>query len=307
MTEAMVGWSGVVALAALDVALWVIVHRTGESSADRRLQKCVARQSAGVRPHPSLWARIGGPLLHSAAACLRPLASPARRGLMVDRLMRAGLEWDPALFDGLKLAGAVVGAAVAVVVGSRAVLPGGSLGWMVVAAGVGYLLPVSWLRHRGEERQRQFRRALPDALDVFAICLRAGLGLHAAVAEYARSAFGVAAEAFRRYLSDVALGRPPEEGLAELARRYPGEDLASVAVALAQGTRFGSPVAEILEEQAAHCRAIALRQAQEDARALSTRLVLPLVVFVFPQIFIVGLGPVALHLFGSGGVLRSSP
>ncbi len=304
----MFGWLAVTMLAALDAMLWGIVLRdTHPSPADRRLLVYVSRRAEDARTPPSLWVRAGGPVLRYAVSCLRPLASPARRSQISDRLARAGLEWDPAVFDALKIAGAAAGFAGAAIAGSHVVLPGGSPAWMAIAAGLGYYAPAAWVRGRGDERQRQFRRALPDVLDVLAICLRAGLGLQAAVAEYARSASGVAAEAFRRYLADLTLGRTPEDGLAELMRRYPGDELATASAALSQGMRFGSPIAELLEEQAAHCRALALRRAQEEARALSTRLVLPLLVCVFPQVFIVGLGPVALRLFGPGGILRTSP
>ncbi len=304
----MIGWLAVSVLAALDAILWVVIlGGTPSSPAERRLRAYAARDPQGPRMPPSLWARAGGPVLRFAVACLSPLASPARRSQMRERLMRAGLEWDPATLDALKIASAAAGLAAAAAAGAHAVLPGGSPAWMAIAAGTGYYIPAAWVRARGDERQRRFRSALPDALDVLAICLRAGLGLHAAVAEYARSASGVAAEAFRRYLADLTLGRTPEEGLAELARRYPGDELATASAALSQGMRFGSPIAELLEEQAAHCRGLALRRAQEEARALSTRLVLPLLVFVFPQVFIVGLGPVALRLFGPGGMLRTSP
>jgi tight adherence protein C len=300
----MMGWLEVWALAALDVILWIIARQHAyPSAADQRLNKYAGPYAHDTRTQPSLWIRIGRPLVQYAVAGLRPLASPTRRARMVDQLTRAGLDWDPAVLDALKIAGAAAAIAAAAVVG-HAHLPGAFAGWMTLAGGLGYLAPGVWVRSRGDERQRQFRRALPDALDVLAICLRAGLGLQAAVAEYARSASGVAAAAFRRYLADLALGRTPEEGLADLARRFPGDDLVMVAAALSQGMRFGSPIAEVLEEQAAHCRALALRRAQEEARALSTRLVLPLAVFVFPQVFIVGLGPVALRLFGPGGALR---
>ncbi len=301
----MSGWWGVSALAALDAALWIIVYQDSRpSSADRRLLVYAARTPAGARTHPSLWKRIGTPILRAIAAGLRPFASATRRRLIADRLMRAGLDWDPALFDGLKIMGALAGFSAAAVAASQVTLPGGAVGWMALAGGLGHLGPGIWVRHRSDTRERAFRKALPDALDVLAICLRAGLGFHAAVAEYARNASGVAGDAFRRYLSDLALGRTPEDGLTEMARRYPGDDLAVVTAALIQGIRLGSPIAEILEEQAAHFRVLALRRAEEAARALSTRLVLPLVAFVFPQVFIIGLGPVALRLIGPGGLFR---
>ena len=134
--------------------------------------------------------------------------------------------------------------------------------------------------------------------------LRAGLSLPAAVAEVADSAPGVVGQAFRGYLADLAFGRTLEEGLAELVRRYPVEALAAVVSTLGQSARLGSPLADALQAQASHLRRMALRRAEEAARVLAVKLVLPLVVCVFPQVFIIGLGPVALKLLGPGGLLR---
>ena len=151
---------------------------------------------------------------------------------------------------------------------------------------------------------RALRKALPDALDTLAVCLRAGLGLHAAVAEYAKSATGVAAEAFRGYLAELAVGRAPDDALDDLARHYPLDEVAAAAAAVAQSLRVGAPLAEVFEAQAAHCRTLTLHRAREAAQKLSTQLVLPLVAFIFPVVFIIGLGPVALKIARLVGMLR---
>lgn len=148
------------------------------------------------------------------------------------------------------------------------------------------------------------RKVLPDALDTLAVCLRAGLGLHAAVAEYAKTATGVAGEVFRGYLAELAVGRAPDDALADLAGRFPLDEVAAVAAAVAQSLRIGAPLAEVFEAQAAHCRTLALHRAREAAQKLSTQLVLPLIVFIFPVVFIIGLGPVALKIARVIGVLR---
>jgi tight adherence protein C len=148
------------------------------------------------------------------------------------------------------------------------------------------------------------RRALPDALDTLALCLRAGLGLHASVAEYAKTATGAAGEAFRAYLADLAMGRAPDDALAALARRYPLDELAAVTAAVAQSLRIGAPLADVLEMQAAHCRTMSLHRAREAAQRVSTQLVLPLVAFIFPVVFLIGLGPVALKVARLIGVMR---
>jgi pilus assembly protein TadC len=151
---------------------------------------------------------------------------------------------------------------------------------------------------------RALRRALPDALDTLAVCLRAGLGLHAAVAEYAKSASGVAGEVFRTYLAELAVGREPGDALEALARRYPLDEVAAVAAAVAQSLRIGAPLADVFEAQAAHCRTVTLYRAREAAQKLSTQLVLPLVAFIFPVVFMIGLGPVALKIAHLVGMLR---
>jgi tight adherence protein C len=151
---------------------------------------------------------------------------------------------------------------------------------------------------------RALRRALPDALDTLALCLRAGLGLHAAVAEYAKTATGAAGDAFRGYLADLTVGRAPDEALATLARRYPLDEIGAAAAAIAQSLRLGAPLAEVLETQAAHCRAMSLHRAREAAQRLSTQLVLPLVAFIFPVVFLIGLGPVALRVARLVGMIH---
>jgi pilus assembly protein TadC len=160
-------------------------------------------------------------------------------------------------------------------------------------------------RRAGSRRElRALRHAFPDALDTLAICLRAGLGLHAAVAEYAKIAPGAAGDAFRAYLNDLAVGRPPDDALESLARRYPIDEVAATAAAVAQSLRLGTPLADVFEAQAAHCRTLALHRAREAAQKLSTQLVLPLVVFIFPVVFIIGLGPIALKVGRLVGLLQ---
>jgi tight adherence protein C len=301
----MSGWWGVALLATLDASLWIMAYRDRRpSAAERRLWAHAASTAARAHSRSSLREGLGRAVLRILAARLRRFGSAARRRRDADRLVQAGVDWDPALLDVLRLGGAAVGLAAGAIAGWHGRVAGGPFVWAALAGGLGYLSPGVWVGQRGAARTREFQRALPDALDVLAICLRAGLGFHAAVAEYTRSVTGVAGDAFRRYLADLALGQTPEDGLAEMIRRYPGDDLAVVASGLAQAIRLGSPLAQILEEQAAHFRMVALRQAEEGARRLSTRLVLPLVAFIFPQVFIVGLGPVALRLFGPGGLLK---
>jgi tight adherence protein C len=300
----MSGWWTVTGLAAADAVLWTLVCRTSRSAApDRRLWAHVSRAPVGARRITPLVERIGA-ATRWVAVRFGGFGGGARRRRDADLLMQAGLEWDPPLLDIFRLAGAAVGLAAGMTVGRLGHLSGGLVGWTALTGGAGFLAPTVWVRCRGAARSREFRRALPDALDVLVICLRAGLGIQAAVAEYAGSASGMAGEAFRRYLADLALGRTPEDGLAEMTRRYPGEDLAAVMAGLAQAINLGSPLAEVLEEQAAHLRTLALRRAEEAARRLSARLVLPLVAFIFPQVFIIGLGPVVLRLLGPGGLLR---
>src|SRR5579875_3674384 len=270
-------WWVVTTLSVLDAVLWGLGYWNARPSrVARRLRRYVARSPVPVRPKP-----LGQHFMKSLSrfgAFLRQFSSDNRRRGQNDLLERAGIDWDPELLDAVRVT--------------------------AVGAGAGYFAPVLGLRRRVDARQRAFRGALPDALDVLVICLRAGLGFHAAVAEYVHSAQGVVAGAFHKYLSDLSLGRSVEEAWAEMSRLYPGEDLAVLSTHLIQALRMGTPVTDALEVQASHARALARQRAEEGARSLSAKLVLPLIAFIFPQVFLIGLGPVALRLFGPGGPLR---
>lgn len=301
----MTGWWDVWGLAALDVLLWTAARGAGRSSpALRRLRRYLSDRRPTARRVPSMWRRVGQPAGARVALALRRLTSQARRRRAADGLARAALEWAPETLVALALASGAALAVAAPVAAHLGGVPGPDWAWGAFGWGIGYLQPGLWVRRRGTFRIREFERELPSALDVLVIGLRSGLSLPAAVAEYAGSGRGVAATAFRAYLTDLTLGRTPEEGMAEMVRRYPGDALSVVAATLAQSVRLGSPLADALEAQASHLRRLMLRRAEEAARGLAVRLVLPLVVCVFPQVFIVGLGPVALRLLGPDGMLR---
>lgn len=292
----MSGWWLPAALACCDAVLWVLVWKTpSPSRAERRLW----RHTASPRPVRSVRAAHLSPD-HGAAGWR---ARYRRR--QADLLALAGLAWEPGALDALACGGAVAGALLAAAAAQFAHFSGGAAAWAAgCAGGAGYLAPGLWVLRRAKERLRAFRRALPDALDVLSICLRAGLGLQPAVAEYARTAHGPSGEALRRYLRDLALGASPEQALEALGRRYPSEDVGAAVAVLGQGLRLGTPLADVLSEQAAHLRALSLRRAEEAARGLTSRLVLPLAAFIFPAVFIIGLGPVLLRLLEIVGGLR---
>jgi tight adherence protein C len=228
----------------------------------------------------------------------------ARRRRAADRLARAELGWTPETLEALALASAATFAAAAWAGMHLAGVPGPAWAWLAGAGIAGYQQPRAWVGRRGAAQVRAMEQDFPCALDVLVVGLRAGLSLPAAVAAYAEHGRGVAARAFRTYLADLAVGRTPEEGLSEMLRRYPSEAVAVAAAALAQSARLGSPLADALEAQATHLRRLTLRRAEESARSLAVKLMVPLLLCVFPQVFIVGLGPVALKLLGPGGMLR---
>ncbi len=228
----------------------------------------------------------------------------ARRRRAADQLACAALGWTPETLEALALASAAAFAAAAWAGMHLTGVPGPAWAWLAGAGIAGYRQPRAWVGRRGAAQVRAMEQDFPCALDVLVVGLRAGLSLPAAVAAYAEHGRGVAARAFRTYLADLAVGRTPEEGLSEMLRRYPSEAVAVAAAALAQSAQLGSPLADALEAQAAHLRRLTLRRAEESARSLAVKLMVPLLLCVFPQVFIVGLGPVALKLLGPGGMLR---
>ena len=218
------------------------------------------------------------------------------------KLSAAGFRSDTAtgVFLGAKFIGLVVGL---VVCGTTMLATNGAtqktLIWTVIGAGLMFYLPNIVVGLMGSSRKKNIFLALPDVLDLMVVCVEAGLGLDQAmrkVAEEMKRTARVIVEEFNLSNFQLQMGRPRAEVLHELGQRTGVDDLRSLAAILIQADKFGSSVAQALRVQSDSMRARRRQLAEEKAAKTAVKLIFPLVIFIFPGIFVVLVGPAAITM-----------
>lgn len=166
-------------------------------------------------------------------------------------------------------------------------------------AGLGFYFPnivLWWLRRK---RQQAIFLSLPDALDLMVVCVESGLGLDAAmrkVCEEMTDHASILAEEIGISNFQLQMGRPKREVLHDLGVRTGVDDVKSLAAILIQADRFGSSVAQALRVQSDSMRTRRKQIAEEKAAKTAVQMIFPLVLFIFPGVFVVLVGPAALAI-----------
>ena len=174
-----------------------------------------------------------------------------------------------------------------------------TLEWVVVLTGLGFYMPTIilwWIRRK---RQEEIFLSLPDALDLLVVCVESGLGLDAAmrkVCEEMKVHAKVIAEELNLANFQLQMGRPRREVLHDLGVRTGVDDVRSLAAILIQADRFGSSIAQALRVQSDSMRTRRKQLAEEKAAKTAVQLIFPLVLFIFPGIFVVLVGPAAISI-----------
>jgi tight adherence protein C len=170
---------------------------------------------------------------------------------------------------------------------------------LVLFAGVGFYLPSLVLWFLRKSRQDAIFLSLPDALDLLVVCVESGLGLDAAmrkVCDEMKDHAKVIAEEFSLANFQLQMGRPRREVLHDLGVRTGVDDVRSLAAILIQADRFGSSIAQALRVQSDSMRTRRKQLAEEKAAKTAVQLIFPLVLFIFPGIFVVLVGPAAISI-----------
>lgn len=168
----------------------------------------------------------------------------------------------------------------------------------------GFFLPRFILKRLIKSRQQRLRWGLADALDLMVISIEAGLGLNSAmvrVSDELKSVHPDISKEFELVNLEIRVGREREEALRNLAERTGVEDLRSLTAMLIQADRFGTSIAKAVRIYSDSLRTKRRQRAEQAAQKAAVKLLLPLTCFLFPTLFIVMLGPAALHLMDSLG------
>ena len=174
----------------------------------------------------------------------------------------------------------------------------------VWAALMGYVAPTFIVRSRIAKRQKQMQKALPDALDLLVVCVEAGLGLNQAmvrVAEEIERVSPVLSEQVGLVNLEIRAGTPRDVAFRNLGDRTGVQDIKSLMAMLIQTDRFGTSIAQALRTHADTMRTKRRQRAEEAAAKTTIKLVFPLVLFIFPALFVIILGPALIQIFEALG------
>lgn len=277
-------------LLAVSLVAFALVLRPSATAAGS-LALIETSYSAGVAAQPDAVASPSW--LRSIALRLSPAGVAA--GLQ-HRLDLAGnpVTWTPDRVLAAKGLGLLVGAALGGLLGAR------SVGWLVaglvLGAVFGFFLPDLLLLNAGQKRQEKIRRALPDALDMLTVCVEAGLGFDAAMAQVARNTSGPLAQECARVLQEMQIGKSRNESLRALTLRTTVAELRAFVSALAQAGELGVPIASVLREQAREMRVRRRQRAEEQAQKVPVKILFPLITCLFPAMFVIIIGPGAISI-----------
>lgn len=217
----------------------------------------------------------------------------------VQRLRRAGFREENAsgIFFGAKVAAPLVGALLGAAVGVWRQQP--ILG-LVAGLAVGYIAPDFWLNHRIGGRQKRMERGLADVLDLLVICIEAGLGMDQATDRTARELYKACpdiCDELNVVVLEQRAGQVRTEAWRNLADRTGVESLRGVVTMMIQSDQLGTSIAKTMRVQADTLRQKRIAKVEEEAAKTTVKLIFPLVLCIFPALFVVVLGPAMIMLF----------
>jgi tight adherence protein C len=250
---------------------------------------------------PALADAAGPPgLLPGWAGALAARLSPARAAATLQRrLDLAGnpRRWTPDRMLAVKGSGLVAMAVLGVICGlsSPALLILGA----VIGGCLGFFLPDLVLLNAGQKRQAKLQRGLPDALDMLTVCVEAGLGFDAALAQVARNTQGPVAAEFTRALQEMQIGKTRAQALRAVVDRTTVPELRAFVSALVQAGDLGLPVAQVLREQSGEMRVRRRQRAEERAQQIGIKITFPLILCLFPALIVIVVGPGLIELAGT--------
>ena len=172
--------------------------------------------------------------------------------------------------------------------------------WVFIFAYIGFSGPTFWLRWYLNRRIRLIRRMMADVVDLIVLALEAGLGFDQAVGEAVSKIKGPLSDELRRVLEEVRVGRPQGDAFRAMAARVRMPELTLLVAAIDQAIKMGSGLANSLRLQADEIRERRMAIVREKAGKLPVKMMLPLVFFIFPALFVVILGPAAIQFMRQG-------
>jgi tight adherence protein C len=295
----------ILGLAFLALAVYLVGEVATSPARERRgsLKRAAtygdARMSSPGMREESFGERVIAPMRMSLAHAVLRVNRRTTVGKVSTKLMGAGLgrTISPQTFlatKALAACGAFVGGAF---LGAMAGKGGAMAAFLaLVFAGLGFLVPDVVVSFKGRSRRERIRSELPDALDLLAVSVEAGMGFDGALQKLTEHMEGPLIEEFGLALGEMRIGESRRNALQKMSARVDTPEIASFIRAIIQADELGISLGRILKVQAADTRNKRQAAAEEKAMKAPIKMLFPTALFIFPAMFIVILGPALLDL-----------
>lgn len=209
---------------------------------------------------------------------------------------------DPTMFLSLQfIVGGVFGGLLLLVfsIGQGSFPMGQKILFTVIGTVLGFYFPSLWLTSQIGKRQKEIRKAMPDALDLLTICVEAGLGFDAALAKVSEKWQSELSLAFMRVIQEIQLGKVRRDALRDMAERIGIPEMTSFVAAVIQSEQLGVSMAKVLRIQSDQMRMKRRQMAEEEAHKAPVKMLIPMALLIFPSLMITLMTPAALRLMKS--------
>lgn len=214
------------------------------------------------------------------------------------KLMQAGNPFDmtPVEYRLLQIALILL---LPFIFGSYGLLINATIGGMIFLGFIGLVvalfLPQFYIKQKIKERSKRALRELPDVLDLLTVSLEAGLGFDSAIGKVVSKKNGILADEFHRCLEEIRLGKTRREALGGIKDRLVVDEINVLISSILQAEKLGIGMVQVLRIQSGEVREQRRQRAEEEAMKAPIKMLFPLVLFIFPSVFIVLLGPAVIE------------
>ena len=270
----------------------------------RRARRYGTRSQREIETRRSVNDRILGPTAARLAGVTMKLAPKTNLENVSQKLLQAGMARSvtPQAYLAMK-AGTAGGA---ILLGLMISISGGGTFGLVIAlvgAAIGFIAPEFVINSRVRGRKDEMKTDLPNVLDLLSVCVEAGLGFDQALVKLNERMEGPLVDEFALVLHEMRIGQSRSAALKNLAERVDSPDVGQFARAIIQADQLGISLSRILKVQSQDMRVRRQLAAEEKAMKAPVKMLFPTVIFIFPSMFVVALGPAMLNLMKtfSGG------
>ena len=270
--------------------------REREGSVKRAANYGKIRAALGEREQP-FRERVVGPARDRLARLVLRIHPKTSVDGVRSRLLAAGLRnVSPTGFLAGKAAVGIGGLLLGMLLGGASVGGAGVLLFGLAFGGIGFLAPDFVVGSRARKRRDQIRAQLPDALDLLAVSVEAGMGFDGAISKLIDHMDGALSEEFGLTLNEIRIGESRQDALKKLAARADTPEISGFTRAIIQADQLGISLGRILRVQATDTRQRRQAAAEEKAMKAPIKMLFPTVLFIFPSMFLVLLGPAVLNI-----------